>query len=98
MPFAPPVTSICFMRLPVFGVVVVEPTAGVPLGPLIAVYRYATGVFQHLGHVHQVPGHKRRVALRKVVVFADFAAVSVIVAITWPGAGFTNPAGVRLRR
>src|SRR5664279_2366893 len=52
----------------VFGVLEVESRAGVPFLPLVAVGRKTAGALQHPGHMQQVPGHERRVAVGEVVV------------------------------
>src|SRR5438874_1039520 len=45
--------------LAVFGVLVVEAAAGVPLGTLVAVRRDAARVLQQSGEVYEVPCHER---------------------------------------
>ena len=52
----------------VLRVLVVEPAAGLPFAPLVAVRRYPAGVLQHPGEVEQVPRHERGVPVGEVVV------------------------------
>ena len=52
----------------VLRVLVVEPAAGLPFAPLVAVRRYPAGVLQHPGEVEQVPRHERGIPVGEVVV------------------------------
>src|ERR1700742_1513345 len=76
--------------LAVFWILKVEAGASIPFGTLVAVCRNAAGVFEHLGEVHQVPGHKRGVAVGEVVLGAARTGVQIAGA----RADFAYPAGV----
>src|SRR5207247_3549599 len=81
-------------RRPVLRVREVEPLAGVPIGPLVAVGRDAAGVLEHSRHVEQVPGHEGGVAVREVVL----GSARSLVEIGRTRPGLADPAGGRLRR
>src|ERR1700744_2682496 len=68
----------------------IEPGAGLPQALLVAVRRDAAGVMDHPRQVQQVPGEKRRVAVREVIVGAAEAGVEV----ARPRAGLAQPARV----
>src|SRR5215208_5690756 len=76
----------------VFGVLVVEPAARVPLRALVPVCRHPAGVLEHLREVHEVPGHEGGVAVGEVVLRTATAGVQV----RRPGAGLADPPGVGL--
>jgi hypothetical protein len=61
---------------------------------LVAMGRNPTGLFEHPAQVHEVPGHKRHVAVGEVILRA--ARPVVQIGRSWPG--LPNPAGVGLRR
>ena len=78
---------------PVFGVLVVEATAGVPQRLLVSVCGDAARVFYHPGEVQQVRGEEGRVSVGEVVLGAAGSGVEV----AWAGTGFAEPGGVCLR-
>src|SRR5689334_1754051 len=71
-----------------------EAAAGVPLGALVAVRGDPPGVAQHTREVEQVPGQKRGVAVREVVL----GAARALIEVARPWAGLAEPRGVGLRR
>ena len=82
----------------------IEAAAGVPLGPLIAMRGYASGVFEHARQVHEVPGHECRVAVGEIVLRSPRTRIEV--RRTGPGRGistggclvrFINPDGPGFR-
>src|SRR5215212_7927066 len=75
------------------GVLLVRAAARYPLRPLIALSRYTPGVLDHLRHVHQVPGHERRVPVREVVLGPPRSEIQIRGA----RAGLSYPSRVGLR-
>jgi hypothetical protein len=58
------------LSLPILRIRVAEMAACFPLGTLVSVSRDPARVFYHPRHVHQVPGHERRVAVGEIVLGA----------------------------
>src|SRR6266702_807975 len=82
----------------IFWIFKIETGAGIPFAALVAVGWHAAGLFEHLRQVHKIPSHKGGIAIGEVITQANLAAVAVVVAIAWAGAGFADPASVGLRR
>src|SRR5690242_3202134 len=78
---------------PVFRILVVEATAGIPQRLLVAVRGDPTRVLDQPGEMQQVPRQERRVSVCEVVFGAARSGVEVARA----GTCFTQPGGVCLR-
>jgi hypothetical protein len=62
---------------PVQRIRVIKAAAGVPLGALIAVCRDFSRILDHPRHVHQIPGHERRIAIREVILRSTRSRIQV---------------------
>lgn len=80
------------------GIRVIESASGFPGGPLITVGWEAPRFLELMSRVHQVPRHKRRVALRELVVEPGPGSVLALIAVAEPRPRFSNPTGVGLWR
>ena len=72
----------------------IRSASGVPLCPLVAVCRNASRVLDHPRHVHEIPGHERRVAICEIV----FRATRTGIQIRRTRAGLAEPGCVGLGR
>lgn len=55
----------------------IEPAAGVPLGPLVTVGRYSTHSLDQARQMQQIPGHKGGVAIGEIVFRPARAGVQI---------------------
>lgn len=78
----------------VIGIWVVKAAAGIPFTALVAVCGYAVGFLQHASHVHEIPGHKGGIALRKIV----FRSSGTLIGIGLARTGLSDPTGIGLGR
>src|ERR1700694_4092159 len=78
--------------LAALGVGPAESLTRIPTSTLIAPRWYPAGVGEHLGEVHEVPGHEGRVAIGEVILRTPRARIEVRRA----GTGFADPTGVGL--